>query len=324
MTEPARAVAIITREAAEELGLKEGMRGDRDREGDVGDGRAMRLLLAALAAALVAGAGRRRRASARVTVYAASSLTEVFPRIDPRPSYSFAGSNQLAFQIEQGAPADVFASASPSYTQALYRKGLVERPRTFASNALVLAVPRSNPAGLRSVFDLRDKNVRLVVGSAAVPIGEYTRQRAPQARPGGALEGRQPGAGRQEHLGKVALGEADAGLRLRDRRAGRVRQGQARSRFRPGRSRPFATGSPSSARADKAAARAVVRQRAGDTRARAAAPAGRLRPFREAGCVGTAVAALLGARRHPSAFLLLPLVAIFLRGPAGRAARPAG
>ena len=173
----------------------------------------MRLVLAALAAALVLAPAGGAGASARVTVYAASSLTEALPRIDPRPSYSFAGSNQLAFQIKQGAPADVFASASPSYTQALYREGLVERPRTFASNALVLAVPRSNPAALRSVFDLRDKNVRLVVGSAAVPVGDYTRRVLRRLGLSSALDkvvSQEPDV--KSIVGKVALGEADAGF----------------------------------------------------------------------------------------------------------------
>ena len=67
------------------------------------------------------------------------------PRIDARARYSFAGSIDLALQIRQGAPADVFASASPSYTQDLFRRGLVERPRTFAKNRLVLIVPARIP-----------------------------------------------------------------------------------------------------------------------------------------------------------------------------------
>jgi molybdate transport system substrate-binding protein len=173
----------------------------------------MRLVVAGVAAALVLAPAGGAGSSARVTVYAASSLTEALPRIDTRPNYSFAGSNQLAFQIKQGAPADVFASASPSYTQALYREGLVERPRTFASNALVLAVPPSNPAGLRSVFDLRDKNVRLVVGSAAVPVGDYTRRVLRRLGLSSALDkvvSQEPDV--KSIVGKVALGEADAGF----------------------------------------------------------------------------------------------------------------
>jgi molybdate transport system substrate-binding protein len=171
------------------------------------------LALLALVAGLVLAPAGGTAPSARITVYAASSLTEVFPRIDRRPSYSFAGSNQFAFQIRQGAPADVFASAAPSYAQALFRDGFVERPRRFASNALVLAVPRSNPAGLRSVFDLRDRSVRLVVAGAAVPVGEYTRrvlQRLGLAKVLEKAVSEEPDV--KSIVGKLALGEADAGF----------------------------------------------------------------------------------------------------------------
>ena len=171
------------------------------------------LALLALVAGLVLAPAGGTAPSARITVYAASSLTEVFPRIDRQPSYSFAGSNQFAFQIRQGAPADVFASAAPSYAQALFRDGFVERPRRFASNALVLAVPRSNPAGLRSVFDLRDRSVRLVVAGAAVPVGEYTRrvlQRLGLAKVLEKAVSEEPDV--KSIVGKLALGEADAGF----------------------------------------------------------------------------------------------------------------
>ena len=109
------------------------------------------------------------------TVYAAASLTEVFPKISKTPHYSFAGSDQLALQIRQGAPVDVFASASPKYTQLLYHDGLVRKPVTFATNKLVVIVPKSNPAGIHSVYDLRRSGVKLVIGDPAVPIGSYTR-----------------------------------------------------------------------------------------------------------------------------------------------------
>jgi molybdate transport system substrate-binding protein len=172
-----------------------------------------RALLASLAVALVLVPAGGARSTARVSVYAASSLTEVFPRIDAGPRYSFAGSNQLAFQIRQGAPVDVFASASPKFAQELYRGGLVEKPRTFAANELVLAVPRSNPAELRSVFDLRDKQVRLVVGTASVPIGEYTRQLLRRLGLTVVLDkvvSQEPDV--KSIVGKLALGEADAGF----------------------------------------------------------------------------------------------------------------
>ena len=87
----------------------------------------------------------RPTATPRLNIYAAASLTEVFQRIDGRQAFNFAGSNQLALQIRQGAPADIFASAAPNFTQDLYRERRVEKPRTFASNKLVLAIPRSNP-----------------------------------------------------------------------------------------------------------------------------------------------------------------------------------
>ena len=81
-------------------------------------------------------------------MFAAASLTEVFPAIDKRPQYQFAGSDQLAFQIQQGAPADVYAAASPKYPEQLYQQGLVQKPIQFATNTLVLIVPKGNPAGI--------------------------------------------------------------------------------------------------------------------------------------------------------------------------------
>jgi molybdate transport system substrate-binding protein len=170
--------------------------------------RALALALVALAVVPIAGG-----ASPRLTIYAAASLTEVFGRIDTRPAYSFAGSNQLAFQIRQGAPVDVFASASPAYTQALFAEGLVERPATFASNTLVLIVPRSNPAGLASVYDLRRKDAKLVVGTARVPIGAYTRRVLRKLGLSSVLSkvvSHEPDV--KGIVGKVALGQADAGF----------------------------------------------------------------------------------------------------------------
>jgi molybdate transport system substrate-binding protein len=172
-----------------------------------------RAALAVLALGLVLAPAGGATDQARLSVFAASSLTEVFPAIDRGPSYSFGGSNQLAFQIRQGAPADVFASAAPSYAQELFRDGLVERPRTFTANALVLAVPRSNPSRVRTIWDLRDKQVRLVVGSAAVPIGDYTRRVLRRLGLTSILDkavSQEPDV--KSIVGKLALGEADAGF----------------------------------------------------------------------------------------------------------------
>jgi molybdate transport system substrate-binding protein len=149
-----------------------------------------------------------------ITVFAAASLTDVFPRIDDAPRYSFAGSDQLALQIRQEAPADVFAAASPKYTQLMYRDGLVLKPVPFATNKLIVLVPRSNHARIHSVYDLRRAGVKVVIGDRTVPIGTYTRQildtlgiTADVTKNVVSEETDVKGI-----VAKVALGEADAGF----------------------------------------------------------------------------------------------------------------
>jgi molybdate transport system substrate-binding protein len=153
-------------------------------------------------------------AVAQLTVFAAASLTQVFPAIDKSERYSFEGSDQLALQIRQGAPADVFASASPKYTELAYRDGLVAKPVVFATNKLVVLVPRSNPAGIKSVYDLRRPGLKVVIGDKTVPIGTYTRQILDGL---GITSDVMPNVVSQETdvkgiVAKVALGEADAGF----------------------------------------------------------------------------------------------------------------
>jgi molybdate transport system substrate-binding protein len=184
-----------------------------------------RLLIVALAAlvlpASVSGA-------TILNVFAAASLTEVFPKIDKSERYSFAGSDQLALQIRQGAPADVFASASPKYTELAYRDGYVQRPVVFATNRLIVVVPKSNPGGIRTVYDLRRPGLKIVIGDKAVPIGTYTRQILDAL---GITNDVMSNVVSQETdvkgiVSKVALGEADAGFVYRtDARpvAGRTR-----------------------------------------------------------------------------------------------------
>ena len=111
-----------------------------------------------------------------ITVYAAASLREAFPKIAPAQTYNFAGSDDLQLQIERGAPADVFASAAPKQAQALFRAGLCTRPVTFATNTVVLLVPNGNPGHIKSVYNLRRGNRTLAVGTPSVPIGAYTRE----------------------------------------------------------------------------------------------------------------------------------------------------
>jgi molybdate transport system substrate-binding protein len=148
------------------------------------------------------------------TVYGAASLSSAFPRIDGSPRYNFAGSNQLQLQIERGAPADLFASASPAEPQALFREGRCSRPVTFATNVLVVVTPRNNPAGLRSVYGLRSGGHRLAVGTAGVPIGAYTRQLLRRMQLTSILTTNtvsvEPNV--NSIVAKVGLGSADAGF----------------------------------------------------------------------------------------------------------------
>jgi molybdate transport system substrate-binding protein len=148
-----------------------------------------------------------------LTIYAAASLTEVFPKIDSKESYSFSGSNTLETQIRNGAPADLYASAAPLNTQRLYKDGLVEKPVTFTANRLAVIVPRSNPADIHSVYDLARKPVKLVVAGPAVPVGAYTRT---VLRNLGLLSVLSKVVSQESDVkavtGKVALGQADAGF----------------------------------------------------------------------------------------------------------------
>ena len=173
------------------------------------------LLLVALVVGVtaVAGAGARSTATPPLTIYAAASLTDVFRTFDPAQNFSFAGSNALETQIRNGAPADIFASAAPLNTQRLFRAGLVDKPVTFTANRLALIVPKSNPAGIRTIYDLRSKPVKLVVAAPAVPVGGYT---ITVLRKMGLSSVLSKVVSRESDVravtGKVALGQADAGF----------------------------------------------------------------------------------------------------------------
>jgi molybdate transport system substrate-binding protein len=148
-----------------------------------------------------------------LTIFAAASLTNVFPQIAPKQHYSFAGSNALAAQIQQGAPADVFASANTSIPFHLYDHGLVEKPLIFTRNELIVIVPRSNPAGIHSVADLAKPGVKLVVAAPGVPVGDYTRTVLHTMKLDSVLQNVVSNeTDVREVLAKVALGEADAGF----------------------------------------------------------------------------------------------------------------
>lgn len=175
-------------------------------------------LLAALAAlvaaaSLASGATARSTATGPLTIYAAASLTEVFKTLDPAQNYSFGGSNALETQIRNGAPADVFVSAAPLNAERLFKAGLVDKPVTFTANRLALIVPKSNPAGIKSIYDLRSKPVKLVVAAPAVPVGGYTLtvlRKMGLSSVLGKVVSRESDV--KAVTGKVALGQADAGF----------------------------------------------------------------------------------------------------------------
>ena len=161
----------------------------------------------------VSACGGADDSEAPLAVYAAASLAEVFPAIDPDARYSFAGSDELATQIREGAPADVYAAASSKYPQELYEEELVGEPVTFASNRLVLIVPRANPAAIESPEDLLQDGTRLVLAAEGVPVGDYAREALGALRLSDALANVVSNEDDVKGVsGKVALGEADAGI----------------------------------------------------------------------------------------------------------------
>jgi molybdate transport system substrate-binding protein len=147
-------------------------------------------------------------------VLAAASLTKVFPQIAPDAKYTFGGSGALEADIEQGAPADVFAAASPKQPAALLAKGLVEKPVEFATNTLVLIVPKDNPAHINSVSDITRPGVKLVICDATVPCGDYARNAFKNL---GITAAAMKNVVSQttdvtQTVAEVALGQADAGF----------------------------------------------------------------------------------------------------------------
>jgi molybdate transport system substrate-binding protein len=170
--------------------------------------------LALLALASPSSTAAKSGDSGRLAVFAAASLTEALPAINDQARYSFAGSDQLAFQIQQGAAADVFAAASPKYPDQLYKQGLVEQPIPFATNTLVVIVPKSNPARIRNVTDLTRPGVKIVIGDSAVPVGSYTLTVLKNLGLSDAVlknvVSKEPDV--KDIAAKVALGEADAGF----------------------------------------------------------------------------------------------------------------
>ena len=164
----------------------------------------------------------------RLHVYAASSLTDAFTAIERAfeaahdgadVALTFAGSQVLRLQIEQGAPADLFASADPHHTRALRDARLLRGVRPFAANELALIVPLDNPAAIESFGDLTAAE-RLVIGTENVPVGRYTRAALRRSAAALGPEFEATVLSRVVSLennvrlvrARVELGEADAGI----------------------------------------------------------------------------------------------------------------
>lgn len=166
-----------------------------------------------------------------LVVFAAASLTDAFTEIgenfemahpDVSLLFNFAGSQALRTQIEEGAPADIFASANKTEMDALIAGGQVAEGKTqiFLINRLVVILPAENPAGLAKLEDLADPGIKLVLAAEEVPVGRYTRQALDQMN--GLMGADFKDAvlatvvsnedNVRQVVAKVQLGEADAGI----------------------------------------------------------------------------------------------------------------
>jgi molybdate transport system substrate-binding protein len=165
-------------------------------------------------------------------VFAAASLSDAFGEIGRRferehagltVRFNWAGSQQLATQIEQGASADVFASADVRWMDyARDRSLLAAEPVVFARNRLIVIVPKTNPARIGRLQDLARRGVKVVFGAEAVPAGRYSREvlqnlsRVPGFEDDYARRVLANLVSEEENVksvvGKIQLGEADAGI----------------------------------------------------------------------------------------------------------------
>jgi len=176
------------------------------------------LLCAALTAAAGCGGDDSGGGGERgeLTVSAAASLTEAFESYaEGTPGeerFSFAGSDELAAQIRQGAAPDVYAAANTELPEMLAEEGLVEQPRVFTTNSLVLAVPKDSE--IESIDDLTVPGIDLVIGAEDVPFGSYTLtvlDRLPAADGEAILDNvRSEESDVKAAVGKLSQGAADA------------------------------------------------------------------------------------------------------------------
>ena len=179
------------------------------------------LAVAALALAACggddSGGGSGGPSPAEIKVFAAASLTAAFTELGQQYSsanggtkvtFNFAGSQALATQIQQGAPADVFASADiPNMSKV---KDLVGTPQNFASNLLQIVVEKGNPKGVKGLDDLANPDLKVVLAAPDVPAGKYAQQALEKADVTVKPVSQEDNV--KAVVTKVALGEADAGI----------------------------------------------------------------------------------------------------------------
>ena len=154
---------------------------------------------------------------AAITVFAAASLTEPFTDLQTAlrsaghgssVTYSFGGSGALVTQVQQGAPADVIATADPASMKKLSDAGLVETPTTFAKNKLEILVAPGNPLGIHTLADLARMDVLMVTEEDTVPAGKYSAQILAAAGVTVHPVSKEPDV--KSAVAKVTNGEADA------------------------------------------------------------------------------------------------------------------
>ncbi|WP_062133012.1 molybdate ABC transporter substrate-binding protein [Demequina aestuarii] len=180
--------------------------------------RASAAAVGALVATGIGACGAPAEPAHTLTVYAAASLTDVFARIeedfetahpDVEVTTVYGGSTDLAAQIAEGAPADVFASAHLAPMEAIADE-LDATPVPFATNTLTIAVPTGNPAHVTSLADLAHGGVSSVICAPQVPCGTATSELA--AAQGMQLMPSSEESSVTDVLNKVASGHADAGV----------------------------------------------------------------------------------------------------------------
>ena len=183
-----------------------------------------RVVWLATALVLLAGCGGTGDDTSELTVFAASSLSAAFtdeigPAFEAEHEgttvvFNFAASDALAGQIQSEGTADVFASASGTWMDAVQDDPGVSDRQDFVQNRLVIITPPENPAGIGSIEDLANEGVQLVLAAEGVPVGDYSREALANA--GIAKEAEANVVTNEEDnasvVAKIASGEGDAGI----------------------------------------------------------------------------------------------------------------